>query len=304
VKRPSDDVTLCRQCHDQIGATYATSLHYTAAGLRHGVSGRFAPGHAQKFEKDVFPGACQTCHASCGDCHVKSPTIGGVSTGLLNGHSFVRRQEGKTCAACHGGRVYPEFTGEYGGAADVHYEKGMVCADCHGAADVHGDGVAYTSRRDVKTRPSCARCHPAGAEKTAQATSAHQQHRATVSCVACHASGPYRNCTECHLGKGATSAPGFTLGRNPRNPQQLTTLRLIPTVRGTFAPAGLVQERHDTVPNYWDTTPHNVRKRTDRTRSCDACHVERRGFLTKDALPPNGSKANEALIIVPRAIKE
>lgn len=304
MKRPSNDVNLCAQCHDKVAATYARSLHYTAAGLRNGVAGRFAPAQAETFDKNVFPAACQSCHASCGDCHVKSPAIGGVSTGLVNGHSFVRRNEGKTCAACHGGRVYPEFTGEYGGVADVHYEKGMVCVDCHRAAQLHGDGVAYASRRAVKDRPSCAACHPAGQEKTDKAKSAHQQHRQTVSCVACHSAGPYRNCSECHLGKGATATPGFVLGRSPRDPRVVTTLRLIPTVRDTFGPAGLVQDRYDAVPNYWDVIPHNVRKRTDRTRSCDTCHVERRGFLTKDTLPPGGSTANEALIVVPRAIKE
>jgi hypothetical protein len=200
--------------------------------------------------------------------------------------------------------VYPEFTGEYGGAPDVHYEKGMMCVDCHGATELHGDGTAYTSRRDVKTRPSCAGCHPPGGEKSAKAAGAHEQHARTLSCVACHAGADYRNCTSCHLGQGATSHADFVLGASPREPARVTTLRRVPTVRETFDPAGLGLAAFDAAPTYWDTVPHNIRKRTDRTRSCDVCHVEKRGFLTRDALPPDGSKANEALVRVPPTIKE
>ncbi|MHB8767315.1 MAG: hypothetical protein ACYDA8_23660, partial [Deferrisomatales bacterium] len=70
---------------------------------------RFSPAAAQTFSDQVFSKACNSCHASCGDCHLRSPAIGGVSAGLLQSHRFVRRDEGKTCALCHGGRVYPEF---------------------------------------------------------------------------------------------------------------------------------------------------------------------------------------------------
>ncbi|MBI2216870.1 MAG: hypothetical protein HYU51_06190 [Candidatus Rokubacteria bacterium] len=304
VKRPSDDVRVCGECHDTIAGTYRTSLHYTTAGLKHGALPRFGPAEAKQFAERVFPASCASCHASCGECHVKAPTVAGVGTGLVSGHRFVRRNEGRTCAACHGGRVYPEFTGEYGGMPDVHYEKGMMCIDCHSAAEMHGDGTSYTSRREVKSRPSCAKCHPPGSEKTPKASAAHQRHASTVSCVACHAATPYRNCSECHLGRGATARPDFVLGASPRDPTRVTTLRRVPTVKGTFDPAGLGLAAFDAAPNYWDTVPHNIRKRTDRTRSCDVCHVERRGFLTRETLPQDGSRANEALVRVPRQIKE
>jgi hypothetical protein len=92
------------------------------------------------------------------------------------------------------------------------------------------------------------------------------------------------------------------LGRSPRDKKTLTTLRLIPTVRDTFAPAGIKMENFDALPNYWDTPAHNIRKRTDRTRNCDACHVDRKNFLTKEMLIKNGSKANDDLIFVPKPI--
>ncbi|MRR36592.1 hypothetical protein EG829_18380, partial [bacterium] len=42
VKRPSDNLTLCGQCHGEIARQYGASLHYTTGGLKHGVSPRFS----------------------------------------------------------------------------------------------------------------------------------------------------------------------------------------------------------------------------------------------------------------------
>ena len=232
----------------------------------------------------------------------RGPMIGGISIGLIKGHKFVKRDEGKTCAFCHGGRVYPEFTGEYGGSADVHYQKGMICMDCHKKTEFHGDGKTYRTRLERTDRPSCVQCHKAGEEKTEKAKSAHANHGGKVSCAACHASAAYRNCYDCHLGKGATSKPGFILGLNPRDKKTVTTLRVIPTVRDTFEPAGIKMDNFDSLPNYWDTVPHNIRKRTERTRSCEVCHEEKKDFLSKDTLIKGGSKANGELIYTPKPI--
>lgn len=304
VRRPSDDLAVCGACHEDIAKTYKTSLHYTTIGQRHGVIGRFSAESAKTFDAKVFPRACQSCHASCGDCHVKAPVIGGISIGLIKGHQFVKRDEGKTCAFCHGGRVYPEFTGEYGGSPDVHYQKGMICLDCHKKAELHGDGNTYASRHEVKGKPSCVACHKPGSEKAAKAETAHGQHVGKVGCAACHASAAYRNCADCHLWKGATSNPGFILGLSPKDKKTVTTLRLIPTVRDSFKPAGVEMENFDSIPNYWQTFPHNIRKRTERTRACEVCHEERQGFLTKDTLIKDGSKANESLIVTPKPLKK
>jgi hypothetical protein len=304
VKRPSDDLSVCASCHEEIAKTYRTALHYTTAGLRHGVLGRFSQEEIKDFDARVFEKSCRSCHSSCGDCHVKGPVISGISIGLIKKHQFVKRDEGKTCAFCHGGRVYPEFTGEYGGTPDVHYQKGMVCMDCHKKTEFHGDGTAYVSRRQVKDRPACVQCHPSGQEKSEKAKSAHETHAGKMSCASCHASGQYRNCYDCHLGKGAAPKPGFILGLNPRDRKTITTLRVIPTVRDTFESAGIKAKEFDTLPNYWDTVPHNIKKRTERTRSCDVCHVDKQDFLKKETLINNGSKANEGLIYTPQPIKK
>lgn len=304
IKRPSDDLKSCGKCHENIAKTYKDSLHYTTHGLKHGVSGRFSPKEAGTFNEKVFENACRSCHASCGDCHVRSPVIGGISTGLLKGHKFVKKDDGKTCALCHGGRVYPEFTGDYGGSADIHYQKGMVCLDCHKSAEFHGTGVAYKSRHEIKERPACTNCHKTGEEKTEKAKTAHTTHKGRLSCYSCHSGGTYRNCYDCHVGKGATSKPGFLLGISPRDKKTITTLRLIPTVRDTFREAGIKMEKFDALPNYRDTATHNIKKRTDRTRSCEVCHEEKKDFLTKGTLIKNGSKANEGLLYMPKSIKD
>lgn len=296
VRRPSDERATCSPCHADIAANYEKSLHFTTAGFRNGVLPRFSAAEAKTYDAKVFTQSCNSCHATCGDCHVKSPTISGLSSGLIQGHRFVRRDDAKTCALCHGGRVYPEFTGDYGGNADVHYQKGMTCTDCHRPLELHGNGKAYAGRREVAERPSCAACHAPGAESTDKALAAHATHGEKVSCSACHASAEYRGCSSCHLGAGAAAEPMFVLGRNPRKPEQLTTLRLVPTVRDTFAKAGIAQANFDSLPNLWDTLPHNTKKRTERTRDCAVCHDARSKFLTQEGLPPGGSAANQKLI--------
>lgn len=296
-KRPSDDPeTTCGPCHEDTAKNFTLSLHYTAAGMSHGVAARFDAGEQAIFGQKVFEQSCRSCHASCGDCHVKSPVISGVNTGLLDNHRFTRNDEADTCALCHGGRVWPEFTGDYGGVPDVHYRKGMTCTDCHDATQMHGDGNAYTSRRESQAKPLCADCHDTlaiGKDKTKEA---HAIHWDVVSCSACHTASTYRQCSSCHEGKGATSSPAIVLGRNPRYPSQLTTLRLIPTVRDTFLEhARLPMSAYDEAPNYWDAVPHNVAKRTDRTRDCATCHEERRYFLEPGDVPAGLSNKNNEL---------
>jgi hypothetical protein len=302
VKRPSDNLQTCGMCHKQIADNFKKSLHYTTIGQRQGVMKRFSADELKQFDAKVFEQSCRSCHASCGGCHVKSPPVGGIGLGLIQGHKFVRRDEGKTCAFCHGGRVYPEFTGEYGGRPDVHYQKGKMCVDCHTKQEMHGDGNAYLSKNDVKQRPSCKNCHKLGQEKKLTAKLSHENHQGKVSCYGCHSAGEYRNCYDCHIESHSNAKPGFILGLSPRDKKIVTTLRVIPTVRTTFKAAGIKMEHFDALPNYWDTPAHNIRKRTDRTRSCDTCHVEGKGFLTKEQLIINGSKANEALIIKPKPL--
>lgn len=296
VKRPSDDPDTCGVCHEETAKSYKLSLHYTTAGFRNGVSPRFSEKEKATYDEKVFEQSCRSCHASCGDCHVKSPVISGVNLGLMDGHKFVRKDEAKTCALCHGGRVYPEFTGDYGGTPDVHYQAGMSCMDCHDVSQMHGSGVMEMDRKSISNKPSCVQCHSSTSEQSDEAKEAHETHGDAVSCQACHTATGYRQCSSCHVGEGAAAEPAILLGRNPRNPDQFTTLRLIPTVRDTFAKKGIAQENYDELPNYWDAAVHNIKKRTDRTRDCAACHSDRKHFLEEEAIPEGLSKKNLELV--------
>ncbi len=300
--RPSDDPGRCGECHPDIAETYRDALHYTTQGLREGVVGRFSEAERKTFDKNVFEKSCRTCHASCGGCHVKSPDIAGIPLGLIDKHRFIRKDEAKTCAYCHGGRVYPEFTGQYGVVKDAHFRGKMMCMDCHRLEELHGDGHRYAGRRDRRTKPDCRSCHPPDRKQSQKAQKAHATHDGVLSCTACHSLSTYKNCSGCHLGKGAKATTGFFLGRNPHRPTEVTTLRRVPAARDTFASAGLEMSRYDTRPNYWDAVPHVINKLTERTNNCYMCHVVKMGFLKAADLDGEASKANRRLIYEPKPI--
>lgn len=297
VKKPSADLKICANCHGDITETYQGASHYTVRGMLGKASKRFSQKEGKVFAEKVFGQSCRTCHGSCGDCHVGSPAKDRISAGFLKGHAFVKKDEGKTCAVCHGGRVYPEYTGKATGKPDVHFEKGMACIDCHKKEHLHGNMDSPSSgKRVAGNKPKCRDCHEPGKEAKTTAKLAHRRHEGKVSCYGCHAQGEYTNCYGCHIGKGATAKSGFILGAHPDENRVLTTLRAIPVARDTFADSGLKMERFDQVPDYRATSVHNIQKNTERTRSCDTCHVKKKGFLLKESLPKKGSKANEKLI--------
>ena len=297
IKKPSADLKVCANCHGDITEAYQGASHYTVKGMLDKASKRFSKKEEKIFEEKVFRQSCKSCHGSCGDCHVGSPSKDGISTGFLKGHGFVKKDEGKTCAVCHGGRVYPEYTGKISGKPDVHFQKGMACIDCHKKEHLHGNmGGAPSNKRMEGNKPQCRDCHEPGKEAKTTAKLAHARHEGTVSCYGCHSQGEYNNCYNCHIGTGATTRSGFILGAHPEDKKVLTTVRAIPVARDTFRSSGLKMEHFDQVPDYRATPVHNIQKITERTRSCDTCHVKRKGFLSKGSLIKNGSKANEGLI--------
>ena len=102
----------CGECHEDIVSTAKNSLHYTLAPF-----GRVIKARANKKDKRILEKIhqakekhCNHCHASCGQCHVSRPDY--VKGGFLDKHHFKKTPPMETtCAACHGGRVYEEFTG-------------------------------------------------------------------------------------------------------------------------------------------------------------------------------------------------
>lgn len=302
IPKPSENIDNCATCHKDIGSHYKKSLHYTTAGLRNGIHKRCSKAQAEQFDVKVFEQSCRSCHASCGDCHVKTPVVSGVNQGLFANHRFQKKNEDKTCAACHGGRVYAEYTGRDSGVRDIHFEKGMKCLNCHKSQELHGDGTEAHSKNNVKGKPSCIDCHKMSA--SAQNSKVHKQHASKTSCQACHVASGYNQCSSCHVGKGASQSQAFLLGRNPKNKAQLVTLRLTPAVRDTFASEGFFMDNYDQIANFWAAPVHNIRKKTARTRTCGPCHTENKeGFITEKHFPKDGSKRNSALIYDDKAFK-
>lgn len=259
--------------------------------------------------KPAFQQSCQSCHATCGDCHVSKPpysTNPVVLGGLQDGHRFARRPPMEmTCAGCHGGRVAAEYTGRYEGfPADVHFTKAKLsCTDCHSGAQLHGaGGETATTRFAVASRPQCTGCHPeAAAGKSA--VRSHNVHGGKLSCQTCH-SGIGKSCVNCHAGSGSTSLPVLKIGRNlrPELPFRYTVLRHVPTTRDMIDRATRLEHtlaNFDRVPTWKTATPHNIQRVTARSSSCAACHNNPNLFLRLRDLDPDDAQANGNVVTAP-----
>ena len=298
IARPSrQPEATCGACHEKQVKDVKSSLHFTVRGDENLMKLRSA--HRWPDVQPVFEQACQSCHASCGDCHVsKAKSARG---GLMDGHIFVKRppmEDG--CGTCHGGRVLPEYLGKNEGfPPDVHSQEAkMDCVSCHAEAQMHGDGTAYPDRHAVKTKPQCLSCHP-NAKAAGSPIEQHAVHGDKINCVVCH-STVYKGCDNCHLGEGAKSSLQFKVGKSSRAdaPYQWTLLRHVPTVRtmlDTKIKDGM--PNYDAVPTWKDTTPHNSQRKTPRTASCNNCHGNARIFLKPGDLNPTEPAANSKVAV-------
>ncbi|CAD6492063.1 MAG: Cytochrome c7 c [Candidatus Argoarchaeum ethanivorans] len=211
----------CEMCHPDVAENFATSLHYTGAGMKN----EYAKYAAKEFEIDMdeyySTWKCAKCHATtCDKCHV------GYEAKMGHGDQ-AQEITIETCDPCHFKKQTSTFVGDMpmhkseAPHADIHYEKGLICTDCHGAADLHGDGNTYASQLEaVKT--TCEDCHSSpgktvkGMTVTQYSTDvgAHAMHGDKLDCTACH-TGWALTCTGCHLDtrKGTQfSADEFYLG--------------------------------------------------------------------------------------------
>ncbi|MDR7402215.1 MAG: hypothetical protein QN155_08315 [Armatimonadota bacterium] len=310
ISRPSDDpLKPCGGCHPDVAATFTRSLHFTARGMETGLRALTGPVRWGPVTP-AFRASCRSCHAACGDCHVsrppyrpQPPTLLG---GLLAGHLFVRTPPVEaTCAGCHSGRVWPEFTGQYEGfPADVHFSRAkMTCLSCHTGAQLHGQGEATADTRyAVSTRPACTSCHPSAAPG-ARGLRVHTVHGTRLACQVCHG-GIAKSCFGCHPGRGATSRPMLKIGRNvrPELPSAYVLLRHVPTTREMLdRPTGLAGAlaNFDRIPTWKAATPHTIQRVTARSRTCGSCHNTPSLFLRLQDLDPQDSQANGRVVTGP-----
>jgi hypothetical protein len=314
VKDPTypDPQKACGECHPEISTRAPSSLHYTIAPIGQSIARRMGPadGNVQAALATAHDRHCSQCHASCGQCHVSRPNY--VNGGFLAQHRFQKTPPMETtCASCHGGRVFGEFTGlNKAITADTHFDDAdMTCMDCHEAAQMHASAKGITTRLQSVLRPRCETCHPEASAKTATGP-AHQIHRRKVACQVCHAQ-PVKQCYGCHVGTDAKGLAyfkcrktelGFKIGRNPspspERPHTYAVKRHPPITPQTFdfySPAALKQFAK--APTWKDCAPHTIRRITPQNRSCNNCHGNRDLFLGVSDLAGWEVAANAEVVV-------
>ncbi|HID29347.1 MAG TPA: hypothetical protein EYP19_05010 [Desulfobacterales bacterium] len=324
VKDPTypDANKTCGQCHENICSTADKSLHYTLGPFEKVIKAR-----ANKKDEGILEKVCQGkdthcngCHASCGQCHVSRPDY--AEGGFLRGHLFQKTPcMHTTCASCHGGRVYGEFTGANDTyPADVHYAKAeMTCMDCHRGKEMHSDATGVDSRFDLPERPRCENCHRDVVSEKPR-TDSHTVHGDKLACQVCHAVG-YKNCFNCHVGSGENGIPYFRSGKsemlfkvglNPRKtkdrPYDYVVLRhppADPKLFDFYVKNGLSD--FDRLPTWKLDTPHNIQRITPQNQSCNNCHGNATLFLKEQDVTDWEQKANAGVVVpddrIPKSIE-
>lgn len=314
----ADPQRTCGNCHNEIVATSADSLHVSQAGYFQVLYSRSLPENHVALD-EMFADNCQSCHTTCGDCHIAQPdSVGG---GLLDGHTYVKTPPmTRTCTACHGSRVGNEYMGKNEGIpGDVHFRQGrMSCVACHDAASMH-DSEGNNHRYEGEQSPTCESCHDQVGKATDPIVQ-HQIHQDTLSCQVCH-SVTYTSCDSCHVAvsettgnpffKTAATYMTFLIGQNPRQtedrPYDYVPVRHIPVDPDNFEFYGEnLQSNFNLLPSWAYATPHNIQRITPQNESCNACHGNAEIFLTADKVKPEELEANLGVIVekVPALIPE
>jgi hypothetical protein len=327
ITNPSENPDrFCGECHPDVVTHSANSLHsnlqgfWTAIDIRSGTQNHPAL-------QEMFNNQCDSCHATCGDCHVSQPaSVGG---GFIDGHLFNRTPSMiRNCTACHGSRVGNEYMGKHEDLkADVHFLQGqMQCVDCHDGQDMHGyeqdcqachpgpEDALMTPpdhRYDGVQSPRCESCHVA-VTLGDDGIQMHELHGAELSCQVCH-SISYSNCDGCHVAvsketgnpffKAEGSYLGFFIGKNINKsfdrPYEYVTVRHIPVETTSYEYYGEnLLPKFNELPTWVYATPHNIQRNTPQTESCTSCHENPDLFLTADKVSPEEIEANLGVIVI------
>jgi hypothetical protein len=312
-KDPSfpDPQQTCGDCHPEISTSAVESLHWTIAPIGRSIERRM--GVVDQPTRQALAQAnqnhCSQCHASCGQCHISRPSY--MDGGFLAQHKFQKKPPMETtCASCHGGRIFAEFTGlNTGVKADVHFAKAdMTCVDCHKADQIHAASKDVVSRFEASSHPRCKDCHADAAE--GRDSEIHGTHSATVACQVCHAL-PIKNCFGCHVGTDKKGLPyykcrqtvlgikiGLSPGPSPAQPSTYVVLRHAPIAPDTFdhyAPNAL--KAFASVPTWKQSAPHTIQRRTPQNIRCNGCHGNRDLFLGPADLTPQEVDANYGVVV-------
>lgn len=301
VKDPSDQATnVCGTagCHESTTGEFTNSMHNKLWGIRKSIalrSGSASFNECPESLKKGFTSDCNSCHASCGDCHISVP--GSAGSGLVMGHRFNRTPDiQKNCIACHGTRIGSEITPDYGigvvYTGDVHVKSvGFNCVDCHDKFEMHSAVQEGTDRYHYDRSPACMMCHREDPD-LAKKNDYHQFHFDDLACQVCHAQD-YNNCSSCHVNGGWKKDPAyqannpslaFKIGRNPLadRSDEFVTVRHVPIARDSYdnwGSTGLLTA-YDDYPTWKFTSPHNIQRFTTRTTATgdeecyQNCHID------------------------------
>ena len=306
----SDAMTTCAGCHPDNTPANMNSLHSTLRGYDTILYERSTPENHAVIE-DMQQNHCNSCHTTCGDCHISQPdSVGG---GLLKGHTFVQTPPmSQTCTACHGSRVKNEYFGlNECIASDVHFRERMSCSDCHTADEIHGVTTTDNNHRyDGLQSPTCESCH-ASQIGVGSGIEQHEVHGTEIlSCQTCH-STTYTNCVNCHVEQNENQQAFYTLeehsldfliGRNPlqdaERPYRYVPVRHVPIDANSFSFYGdNLLFNFDSRPTWVYTTPHNIQRITPQSESCLSCHGNDGVFLTADKVTAAEQTANANVIV-------
>jgi thiosulfate/3-mercaptopyruvate sulfurtransferase len=285
-------VEKCRSCHQSIVDNFKTSIHQGTGqkrkvAIRSGLSGPEDFDQLPAHQIEGYNKNCATCHASCGECHIVRPLIGGG--GLAKGHEFTKTPDMiNVCVTCHVSRGGHAYLGVASGTdPDVHLTKaGFKCVDCHDGDELHGDGNIVEQRYAYDKLPKCENCH----EDQSKKNNYHNFHYDDFNCQVCH-SQVYNNCGSCHIhGDGARipSYLGFKIAQNPIHSIKpgfdFTLVRRTLAAPDNWALYGVAEYANfDAFPTYNYTSPHNLLRWTDRTLITDGkacfsnCHIRNEG---------------------------
>ena len=288
-------------CHTDIVRRNETSMHTNLWGEKAHVALRNG---FESFEAcpsnitDGFSKDCNSCHTTCGQCHISRPNAAGggfLGQTLGTNHQFIRTpDEANVCTACHGSRVGDDWNANQervpGNVPDVHNDFGYSCLDCH-TEDLHGEGESdadYTSRYQVQDLPQCTDCHNIDSDDNLY----HVNHwpngdaedGVDLSCFVCH-SQPYNNCNTCHAGSWKSEYEADNSGEyrvysqhkiarnpyygdsdHPHSSSAWIAVRHIPVSPDAFTAWNV-----NSMSNYNDmetwkyASPHNIKRWTERT---------------------------------------
>jgi hypothetical protein len=312
VADPSNENVMqaCGPCHEELAGS--TSLHYTLAPYRESMYRRAGislskPAAAIDL---ALKNHCQTCHSSCGQCHVSRPTS--VEGGLVQGHLFFKKPPMATnCTSCHGSRLEKEYTGKNPDIpADVHFQKlAMPCTGCHTGAEMHAAATPGVDMNTMTNTPKCISCH-ANILEFGENMQVHQTHVEKVDCQVCH-SLAYKNCYGCHVGVDDKGLPYYQLDKSEMNfkigknlhqtadhPQVFTLVRHVPVNRNIldFYGKNLLGE-FDVLPTWKASDPHTIQRKTPQNQSCNNCHGNTVLFLTQKDIAKIDTKSNRGVFL-------